>query len=154
MQAILNRLLLAMSVAIVVLDGSWLVAGHFSYDAHDYGLLFLMILPLAAAGAFYGSIRRDDALNATLSCASFLIVFPAGCALLSYLLLTIAGPRIDTPLAAADRAIGFDWLGLMRFIAQYPSANLIFDMAYIRERIGLCGEVPGEIIPTFRDSAK
>jgi len=120
-----------MSAAIVLLDGSWLVAGHFSYDAHNYGLLFLMILPLVAAGAFYGNVRRDDALNAMLSCASFLIVFPAGCALLSYLLVTVAGPRIDTLLAAADRAIGFDWLGLMGFIAQYPKANLLLKMAYV-----------------------
>jgi len=131
MQTILNRLLLAMSAAIVVLDGVWLVAGHFSYDASSYGLLFLLILPLAAAGAFYARVRRDDVLNALLACSAFLIVFPAGCALLSYLLATVAGPRIDALLAAADRAIGFDWPALMGFIAQYPKANMLLGLAYV-----------------------
>lgn len=131
MQAPLNRLLLAMSAAIVVLDGCWLVAGHFSYDAGNYELLFLMVMPLAGASAFYGSMRRDDALNAVLACTAFLIVFPAGCSLLSYLLVTIAGRRIDLLLAAADRAIGFDWPGLMAFIAQYPKANLVLKLAYV-----------------------
>jgi len=130
-QIILNRLLLAMSAGIVLLDASWLVAGHFSYDARGYALLFAMIVPLTAVATFYGSVRRDDALNATLSCASFLIVFPAGCALLSYLLVTIAGPRIDTLLAAADRAIGFNWPELMGFIAKYPTADMLLKLAYV-----------------------
>lgn len=131
MQTILNRLLLAMSAAIVLLDGVWLVAGHFSYDASSYGLLFALILPLAAAGAFYARVRRDDVLNALLACSAFLIVFPAGCALLSYLLATVAGPRIDALLAAADRAIGFDWPALMGFVAQYPKANMLLGLAYV-----------------------
>jgi hypothetical protein len=131
MQAILNRLLLAMSAAIVVLDGTWLVAGHLSYDVGNYGMLFALMLPLAAGGAFYARVRRDDVLNALLCCSAFLIVFPAGCALLSYLLVTIAGPRIDTVLAAADRAIGFEWPTLMAFIAQYPKVNMLLGLAYV-----------------------
>jgi hypothetical protein len=131
MQAILNRLLLAMSASIVLLDASWLVAGHFSYDARNYGLLFFLVVPLVAASRFYATTRRDDTLNAVLACAAFLIVFPAGCSLLSYLLLTVAGPRIDALLAAADRAMGFDWLSLMTFIAQHPIADLILKLAYV-----------------------
>lgn len=131
MQAILNRVLLAMSVAIVLLDGIWLVAGHFSYDARNYGLLFLLMLPLATASAFYAAVRRDEVLSAVLACSAFLIVFPAGCALLSYLLVTIAGPRIDTMLAEMDRAMGFSWPALMSFIAQYPAANAVLKLAYL-----------------------
>lgn len=131
MQAMLNRLLLALSAAIVLFDGAWLVAGHFRYDASNYGLLFLMVLPLAGAAAFYGSVRRDEALSALLACSAFLIVFPAGCALLSYLLVTVAGARIDGALAAADRAIGFDWRALMAFVADYPRANMLLGLAYL-----------------------
>ena len=131
MKAILNRLLFAMSAAIVAIDATWLVAGRFSYDATNYGLLFLLMLPLAAASAFYGAVRRDEALSAVLACSAFLIVFPAGSALLSYLLVTISGPRIDTALAAADRAIGFYWPALMGFVSQYPTANLLLKLAYL-----------------------
>ncbi len=131
MQGILNRVLFVMSVALVLLDGAWLVARHFSYDAHNYGLLAVAMLPLAAAGIFYTVVRRDEVLSAILACSTFLIVFPAGCVLLSYLLLTIAGPRIDEVLAAADRALGFNWPDLMGFIAQYPAANAILKLAYL-----------------------
>jgi len=131
MQAILNRILLAMSVAIVVLDGTWLVGGHFSYDARNYGLLALILLPLLAAGFYYRFVRRDDALNAVLCCSAFLIVFPAGCSLLSYLLITVSGPRIDGILAQADLAIGFHWPSLMSMVAQHPLANAVLKLAYL-----------------------
>jgi len=131
MQAVLNRILLVMALAIVVLDGAWLAAGHFRYDVTNYGLLFLMVLPLAAAAFFYGSVRRDETLSGVLACSAFLVVFPAGAALLSYLLVTVAGTRVDDVLASADRAIGFDWPALMAFIAQYPKANALLGLAYL-----------------------
>jgi hypothetical protein len=90
-----------------------------------------MIAPLGAAAAFYGLVRREAALSAMLACATFLIVFPAGASLLSYLLVTVAGPRIDSVLAAADRSIGFDWPGLMALVARYPFANTLLGYAYV-----------------------
>ncbi|HVV64446.1 MAG TPA: phosphatase PAP2 family protein [Rhizomicrobium sp.] len=131
MQGFLNRLLFLMSAGIVLLDAAWLTAGRFSYDATGYETLFLLMLPLAAAGAFYGSVRKDEALSSVLACSAFLIVFPAGSALLSYLLVTISGPRIDLTLAAADRAIGFHWPALMALVARYPKANEILKLAYL-----------------------
>jgi hypothetical protein len=44
-----------------------------------------------------------------LGCAAFMIVFAAGASLASYLLVTIAGPRIDGLLAEADAVVGFNW---------------------------------------------
>ena len=131
MQAILNRILVAMAVCIVLLDGIWLVAGRFSFDARDYVLLVALMLPLVAAAAFYGLVRREAALSAVLACSAFLVVFPAGCSLLSYLLVTIAGPRIDALLAAADQSIGFDWPALMALVAQHPLANTLLGLAYV-----------------------
>ena len=131
MQSILNRVLVAISAAIVVLDGCWLVAGRFAYDAHNYGLLFLLMLPLAGGAVWYGKVRRDAALSAVLACSAFLVVFSAGSSLLSYLLITIAGPRIDTLLATADQAIGFHWPVLMGFVAQHPAANAVLKLAYV-----------------------
>lgn len=131
MQRTLNRLLLLMSVGIVLLDAIWLTAGHFSYDATSYEMLFLLMLPLAAAAAFYGSVRKDEALSAVLACSAFLIVFPAGSALLSYLLVTVSGPRIDWALVQTDRAMGFYWPDLMAFIARHPESNEILKLAYL-----------------------
>jgi PAP2 superfamily protein len=131
MQSILNRVLLAITTAIVLLDGIWLVAGRFAFDAHNYGLLFLLMLPLAAGSAYYGLLRRDVGLSAVLACSAYLVVFSAGASLLSYLLVAIAGPRIDTLLAHADQAIGFDWPTVMGIVARHPGANLVLKAAYV-----------------------
>ena len=131
MQAILNRVLLAMSVAIILLDSIWLNVGHFSCDSQAYILPFFLVLPLCVVSYFYGTVRRDDVLNAVLACSAFLIVFPAGCGLLSYLLVTVAGTRIDMQLAAIDRTIGFSWPSLMAFVSDYPTANAFLKAAYL-----------------------
>jgi PAP2 superfamily protein len=130
MHRILNRILAATAGAIVLLDATWLVAGHFQIDSGRYGLLFLLVLPLIAASFYYGEFRREDAISATLAASGFLLVFSAGCSLLSYLLLTIAGPRIDAQLALVDRAMGFSWPHLMALVAAHPSTNLVLRWAY------------------------
>lgn len=131
MQAILNRILFVLAAAVVVLDAVWIVAGHFAIDAGNYALLAVLVVPLMGAAAYYGGVRRDDGLNALLACSVFLIVFPAACSLLSYLLVTIAGTRIDATLAAIDRSIGFDWSKVMTFVSFYPSANTMLGLAYM-----------------------
>jgi membrane-associated phospholipid phosphatase len=60
----------------------------------------------------------------------FLVAFPAAFSLLNYLLLTVAGPRIDWQLAAADRAIGFDWPSVMSVMANHPALNGVFRLGY------------------------
>jgi hypothetical protein len=130
MHRTLNRTLLAIAGTIVLVDTTWLVAGHFEIDSGRYGLLFLLVLPLIAASHYYGEFRREEAISATLAAAAFLLVFSAGSSLLSYLLLTISGPRIDAQLAAIDRAMGFSWPQLMALIAQHPSTNLVLRWAY------------------------
>jgi membrane-associated phospholipid phosphatase len=62
---------------------------------------------------------------------SFLIGMSAAFSVLNYLLLTVAGARIDAPLAALDRAIGVDWPALMAFVAQYPVTNFVLQLVYI-----------------------
>src|SRR4029077_19169023 len=125
MHRTLNRILFVTDAAIVLLDAIWLIAGNFEIDARRCGLLFLLVLPLIAASFYYGELRREAAISATLAAAGFLLVFSAGSSLLSYLLLTISGPRIDAQLASVDRALGFSWPQLMGFVAQHPAMNLI-----------------------------
>ncbi|MBV9992054.1 MAG: phosphatase PAP2 family protein [Alphaproteobacteria bacterium] len=130
MQAILNRILFVMAAAVVTLDAAWILAGHFAIDAGNYALLAVLVVPLMGAAAYYGKVRRDDGLNALLACGVFMIVIPAACALLSYLLVTVAGTRMDAQLAAIDRAIGFDWVEVMTVASNHPSANAVLALAY------------------------
>lgn len=127
----MQRSLLVIVAAIVAVDAAWLGAGRFDVDGRAYGTIALLAAVLVAAAVFYARIRKDENLSAMLSSAAFLIVFSAAFSLLNYLLLTIAGPRIDNVLAAADRALGIDWPAMMRFMVDYPRVNALLQLCYM-----------------------
>jgi hypothetical protein len=127
----LQILMVAIMATAAMVDAAWARAGHFDVDAPAYGLLALLSLALAAGGVFYERIRKDERLAAMLFGTSFLIGMSASFSLMNYLLLTVAGHRIDVPLAAIDRALGVDWPALMAFVAHYPVTNLVLQLVYI-----------------------
>ena len=131
MTARLQAILFALVATIAATDAVWASAGHFDIDAPAYGLLALLTVALAAGGVFYDRVRRDEKLAAMLFGTSFLIGMSASFSVLNYLLLTIAGHRIDAPLAAIDRALGVDWPALMSFVAHYPLTNMVLQLVYI-----------------------
>ncbi len=131
MPSALNRVLFVLAGGLVAADVLWLSLGHFAIDARLYGLLVLLVVPLIAGSAWYGRVRGEPVLSALLAVAAFLIVFPAAASLLSYLLTTIAGPRIDAQLAAADQALGFDWPTLMALAARHPLVNQALGLLYV-----------------------
>lgn len=126
----MQRVLIAIVAAIVAVDAAWLGAGHFDIDKPAYGMIALLAAVLIAAAMFYARIRKDENLSAMLFSAAFLIVFSAAFSLLNYLLLTVAGPRIDNFLAAADRALGIDWPAVMTFMTGYPRINALLQFCY------------------------
>lgn len=127
----LQRTLLAIVAAIVTVDVAWAGAGRFEVDKPAYGTLALLSAVLAAGGVFYTRVRKDENLSAMLFAASFLIAFSAAFSMLNYLLLTVAGPRIDTMLASIDRAFGFDWPAMMAFMTDYPRINALLQLCYM-----------------------
>lgn len=131
MTARLQLLLFAIVAVAAATDAVWASAGHFDIDAGAYGLLALLAAALAAGGMFYDRIRRDERLAAMLFGTAFLIGMSAAFSVLNYLLLTVAGPRIDAPLAAIDRASGIDWPAMMAVVAHYPWTNLVLQLVYI-----------------------
>ncbi len=62
--------------------------------------------------------------------SAFLCLFSAGASVLNYCLLTVAGPRIDAPLAALDRAMGFHWPAAMAWLGGHPVINTVLLAAY------------------------
>ena len=66
-----------------------------------------------------------------LAAAAFLIVFSTACCLLSYLMLTITGPRIDGLLANIDHAMGFSWPALMTFAANHLLLTHLLKLTYL-----------------------
>jgi hypothetical protein len=111
-------------------DLSWLALGHYSIDAAGYLRLCLLSFVLLGAARVYATLRPDPRLAAMLFGTGFLCLFSLEASLLNYFLLTHTGPRIDVALAAFDRAIGFDWPAVMRFMAAHPLLNAAALFAY------------------------
>ncbi len=127
----LQLILLGIVALVAAIDTVWIGTGHFDVDAGAYGEIALLALACAAGGMFYERVRKDDRLAAMLIGTSFLLGMSASFSVLNYLLITVAGPRIDAPLAALDRALGVNWPAMMAVIAQHPLLNAMLQLGYI-----------------------
>lgn len=131
MHRFLKHTLFAVAAVYIAVDVAWLGLVHFDIELVNY----LVIAPAAvffmAGSAFYNRKRHDEALSMLFAVAAFTVSFPPACNLLSYLLLTVAGPRIDILLAHLDRDIGFDWVSLMAVAADHRVATILLKYAYL-----------------------
>jgi len=128
--AALQVRLFALAGAVIAIDLAWFALGHFQVDMPAYLRLAAMGAVMLALGLYYQIRRREPALAAMALGAAFLILFSMAAGLLNYFLLTVAGPRIDRALEAADRALGFDWYATMLAMADRPLLNLFFFNIY------------------------
>jgi len=127
----LQLLLLGIVAFAAGADILWAGLRHFDIDVGAYGLIAVLAAACATGGIFYDRVRNDARLAAMLFGAAFLLGMSASFSLLNYLLLTVAGPRIDQPLAAIDRALGFDWPATMTMMVHYPVADAAFQLIYL-----------------------
>ena len=87
-------------------------------------------LTLYAGGMVYQTIRPNEIISNV--CHGLLFFFLAGYfgALSSYLGVTLALPLYDEQFAAIDRAMGFDWMGLLTFVNDHGWLAQILTAAY------------------------
>ncbi|MEO7053363.1 MAG: hypothetical protein ABI191_00155 [Rhizomicrobium sp.] len=116
------RMLFFIAAILVAVDVVCVIRGHFSVDLVGFALPAIFSLLLLAGGLFYRSERPDRGLAAMLFGTSFLCAFSAAASVLNYILLTVAGPRIDFFLAAIDRGLGFDWVQVMTAMSHHPGS--------------------------------
>jgi hypothetical protein len=126
----LRRTLAGIAASLVAIDLLWASQAHFRLDDARYAQLLLLSLALLAASWFYQSKRPDPRLSAMLFGAGFLCLFSAAASVLNYFLLTVAGKRIDTILAAIDRGLGFNWPAAMIEAARHPLLDAALFVAY------------------------
>jgi hypothetical protein len=127
----LQLILLGIVASVATIDFVWIRAGHFEVDAPAYGEIALLAILFAVGGVFYEHVRKDERLAAMLIGTSFLLGMSAGFSVLNYLLITIAGHRIDLPLAALDRSLGVNWPAMMAVAAQHPLVNGFLQLTYV-----------------------
>ena len=130
MIAKLQRILFAIAAGLIAVDLAWGWIGHFQVDVAAYIRLGVLAMALAGGATFYHVRRAEPAIVAMLAGTGFLCAFSAAASLLNYFLLTWHGQRIDAALAAADRALGFDWMGAMTLMAAHHRLNGLLFLSY------------------------
>lgn len=126
----LQRILFVIATGLIAIDLVWAGCAQFQLDVMAYIRLSLLAVALLGGAIFYRTRRTEPEIVAMLGAASFLCAFSAAASLLNYFLLTLHGPRIDGALAAADRMLGFDWVGVMTSVAGHPALNRLLFLSY------------------------
>lgn len=85
---------------------------------------------LTAGGRYYHSVRNERRLGAILTATAQIICFAAIGAPLSYIAAMSGFPLQDAMFDAWDRALNFDWLQMMQFVAAHPVLQLVLHFAY------------------------
>lgn len=99
-----------------------------------FTLPFVVVVagPLAALALafFYTRVRPEQRIAEIALYAGLWLFYPAFGAALTYLATALNFPLRDGLFMAADRMLGFDWMGWARFVLVHPSFKLISDAAY------------------------
>lgn len=114
---------------VLCIDAVWLLLAGWSVSGRGVAVIALAVAAFLAPLAI-GRYRRDLRIHTTVRAAALLIVFQAVGATLSYLVVSTNAALVDAPLAAWDRALGFDWLALQSWLQSHPSAQTTLRIAY------------------------
>lgn len=118
----LDRLIWAlMAMVAVVLLAAPLVSS-FYIEWRSFAPPATVGLALCGLAWFYRHWRRDQRLASGLECTAQLVVFAAVGAPLSYIAAAAGAgiPLQDHVFDAMDRALGFDWMALLRWLNDAP----------------------------------
>jgi hypothetical protein len=87
---------------------------------------------LVAAACFYGTWRRDPRLASGLQCTAQVVAFATVGAPLSYIAtgISAAFPLQDRVFDAADRTLGFDWMAMLGWMNEMPTAFAALRLVY------------------------
>jgi PAP2 superfamily protein len=85
---------------------------------------------LTAGGRYYHTARGEQRLGAILIATAQIICFAAVGAPLSYIAAMSGFPLQDAMFDAWDRALNFDWVPMMQFVAAHPVLQLVLHFAY------------------------
>jgi len=115
---------------IVILDGIGLArfGMHLSWAGLERGSGALVLL-VGMAG-FYTYRRPNERIADIAHTMALIVAFFAATAISSYLVAATNLPLVDAELAAADRALGFDWPTWLAWVRAHPTVWLVLDVAY------------------------
>jgi membrane-associated phospholipid phosphatase len=88
------------------------------------------LVVFAALAAIYTYWRPDERIVDLAQCAAQLIALFAATGCFSYVVTATNLPLANDAVAAADRTLGFDWLGWFGWVDQHPALRLVMQFAY------------------------
>lgn len=119
----LDRLIWALVAAVAAVVLASPLVSRFHIEWHTFGLPVSASLALGAGAWFYRHWRPDLRLASGLESTAQLVAFAAVGAPLSYLAAAAGAaiPLQDAVFDSIDRALGFDWMALLRLLNETPA---------------------------------
>ena len=127
----LDRLIWAVIVLVAALVVTALLLSNFHLAWQTFAAPALACSTLLAGGWFYSRWRADARLASGLFSTAQLIAFAAVAAPLSYIAASANLPLCDAALDTMDRALGFDWEGLLAWMNTAPILYRVLRPIYL-----------------------
>jgi len=114
---------------VLCIDAIWLLLAGWSVSGRGVAVIVLAVAAFRAP-LMISRYGNDPRIRTTAGAAALLIMFMAGAATLSYLVVSTNAPLVDAQLAAWDRALGFDWLAMSSWLQNHRPVQTVLRFAY------------------------
>jgi hypothetical protein len=125
------RLLWFLLLAMTAVDVVWLQSQHMSVAPRALALIFLPVLGILMLAWFYTKVRTDRRLAQLANMTAATLAFMSASCIMSYLTGTMQQPLIDPSLVSLDRATGFDWLQMYKWVEERPLLHGVMRVIYL-----------------------
>jgi hypothetical protein len=123
-----NQALWAIIAVMIGIDALWAWSAGIRVSPSLW--IIVVFCGMACLNLVYATIRPDRRIGMFAATIAQLIAFSSASMLLTYLSATSKFPLIDGYLAAADAAIGFDWLSLFMWVHGHPAVDRLLAISY------------------------
>lgn len=116
---------------LAVIDAVGLRLADMSVKPKALGASIFHVLCMTLLTLFYTYWRKDRRIASLAHSIAAFLAFTSVTIILSYLTVVLHRPLIDDVLAAADRAVGFDWMAQYTWIKAHPLIERVLFIGYV-----------------------
>jgi membrane-associated phospholipid phosphatase len=128
----LNTLLIwALIAFLAVIDAVWMAVENVALQPAVLLPTFIPIIVTGFLAWFYTRIRRDPRIATLAHMIAISLAFTAVTMVLSYIMVGLKRPLVDSYLIDFDRSLGFDWPTMYGFVAAHPALHIVLKIIYL-----------------------
>ncbi len=120
----------AIIILLVAADAVWLEIARLSIPRNSLLVAASAVGGMLMLTAVYSYLRPDERLAGLTENTAKVFAYSISLAVFGYLVVTLRLPMIDRWLAAADRAVGFDWPAVYAWVQGHAAIRYILIAAY------------------------